>query len=107
MKPRITLMGTVPNRPRCAWCTHPLDVHGALRLRHRRLQVLDGRERSDDDFANLRTPCSTAHPIASQDSGMPDKVQVEQTGPPPTVSAVRETMAADETQQETGIGFPP
>ena len=26
---RITLMGTVPNRPRCAWCTHPLDVHGA------------------------------------------------------------------------------
>ena len=27
--PRITLMGTEPNRPRCAWCTHPLDVHGA------------------------------------------------------------------------------
>ena len=27
---RITLLiGTVPNRPRCAWCTHPLDVHGA------------------------------------------------------------------------------
>ena len=26
---RITLMGTEPNRPRCAWCTHPLDVHGA------------------------------------------------------------------------------
>ena len=26
---RITLMGTEPNRPRCAWCTHPLDVHDA------------------------------------------------------------------------------
>ena len=26
---RITLLGTVPNRPRCAWCTHPMDVHGA------------------------------------------------------------------------------
>ena len=26
---RITLMGTEPNRPRCAWCAHPLDVHGA------------------------------------------------------------------------------
>ena len=36
---RITLMGTAPNRPRCAWCTHPLDVHGAYGLRHRRLQV--------------------------------------------------------------------
>ena len=26
---RIVLMGTEPNRPRCAWCAHPLDVHGA------------------------------------------------------------------------------
>ena len=25
---RITLLGTVPNLPRCAWCTHPMDHHG-------------------------------------------------------------------------------
>ena len=30
-RPRITLMVhfAEPNRPRCAWCAHPLDVHGA------------------------------------------------------------------------------
>ena len=45
---RITLLGTVPNRPRCAWCTHPLDVHGPTAATPT-IAGADGRERSDDN----------------------------------------------------------